>query len=121
MTHVLLVEDHARLRHILGQMLTAMGLKVTAAESGDHAVRLLATGLSPDVLLSDIRMPGGLDGLGLARWVQAHNPSMVILLQTGFAEISTSEFRILRKPVAPEQLLAAIEEGLRCCVEVPAK
>jgi DNA-binding NtrC family response regulator len=106
--HILLVEDHAMLRGIMEQTLVAAGLRVTVAESGDRAAELLDGGVAPDVLLSDIRMRGRLNGQDLARWAQKRYPSMAILLQTGFGEVDGSEFRVLHKPFDPDQLLDAI-------------
>jgi two-component system cell cycle sensor histidine kinase/response regulator CckA len=109
--HVLLVEDHAMLRGIMEQTLVAAGLQVTVAESGDQAAVLLAAGAPPDVLLSDIRMRGKLNGKDLARWAKQRYPSMVILLQTGFGDIDDSDFRVLRKPFGPDVLLDAIRDA----------
>ena len=92
------------------QTLVAAGLRVTAAESGDQAAALLDGGVAPDVLLSDIRMRGRLNGQDLARWAQKRHPSMAILLQTGFGEVDACEFRVLHKPFDPDELLDAIRE-----------
>jgi DNA-binding NtrC family response regulator len=110
--HVLLVEDHAMLRGILEQTLVAAGLRVTVAETGDQAAALLDSGTSPDVLLSDIRMRGRLNGQDLARWAKQRYPSMAILLQTGFGDVDAGDYRVLRKPCYPDVLLNAIWEVL---------
>jgi DNA-binding NtrC family response regulator len=112
--HVLLVEDHAMLRGIMEQTLIAAGLRVTVAETGDQAAALLDAGARPDVLLSDIRMRGKLNGQDLARWVKQRYPSMVILLQTGFGEFDAGDFRVLRKPFGPSALLDAIRDVIEC-------
>jgi DNA-binding NtrC family response regulator len=110
--HILLVEDHAMLRRIMQQSLAAAGFQVTATETGDQAAALLESGARPQLLLSDIRIPGRLNGLELARWAQQRYPSMVILLQTGFANIDTGDFQVLRKPFDSDTLMAAIHEAL---------
>lgn len=106
--HVLLVEDHSRLRKILQFALESDGFRVTAVESADEAVALLANGTMADILLSDIRMPGRFDGLRLARWAREHRPEMAILLQTGFSDLDTGDFSLLRKPYPPEELSARL-------------
>lgn len=106
--HVLLVEDHARLRRILQWALESDGFRVTSAESADEAVALLEKGATVDILLSDIRMPGSIDGLQLARWVRDHHPGIAILLQTGFSDLDTGDFPLLRKPYPPEELSARL-------------
>ena len=117
--HVLLVEDHALLRRMLEQVLTDAGLRVTVAETADQAMTIFEGGLRPDLLLSDIRMPGQLSGLDLARWTRQRHPSLAILLQTGFADLDTGELRVLRKPFAPDMLLAAVRESLAGCTPEP--
>ena len=111
--HVLLVEDHALVRQFLSMVLSNADFRVTAAESGTHALELLEQGMQADMLLSDIRMPGSIDGIQLARWVRTHRPGMAILLQTGFSEGTAEEFRVLQKPYPPEVLLAAIRSELQ--------
>ena len=110
--HVLLVEDHAMLRGIMEQSLMTAGFRVTVAETGDRAAALLDGGIGPDVLLSDIRMRGTLNGLDLARWARERYPSLVILLQTGFGDVDGGDFPVLRKPFGPGVLLDAIRAAL---------
>jgi CheY-like chemotaxis protein len=111
--HILLVEDHAQLRKMIAMSLAAAGYRVTTAEDGDRARELLVAGAVADLLLSDIRMPGSMNGLQLAAWVREHRPAMAIILQTGFSELGTSEFTVLRKPYSPVELFAAIEATFR--------
>ena len=99
------------LRGIMEQTLMAAGIQVTVAESGDQAAALLAGGVRPDVLLSDIRMCGRMNGKDLARWAKQRYPSMVILLQTGFGDVDDSDFPVLRKPFGPDVLLDAIRDA----------
>jgi DNA-binding NtrC family response regulator len=107
--HVLLVEDHKFLRAIMAQALNAAGFSVTAVETGDQAAAVLER-TRADVLLSDIRLPGTLGGVDLAIRAQQRDPSMAILLQTGFVPGDTSGYRVLRKPFGPDILVAAIKE-----------
>jgi CheY-like chemotaxis protein len=107
--HVLLVEDHVQLRGILEQVLRAHGYRVTAVESADGAVSALESGTTADVVLSDIRMPGRMNGLDLAHWVRAKRPQLAILLQTGFADVDTKDFPLLRKPFTPEELVDRLQ------------
>jgi DNA-binding response OmpR family regulator len=115
--HVLLVEDHSRLRKILQLALESDGFRVTAAESADAALALLERGAAADVLLSDIRMPGSIDGLQLARWARIHHTEMAILLQTGFSDLDTGDFPLLRKPYPPEELSARLRAIVGCVRE----
>jgi len=112
--HVLLVEDHSRLRKILQLALESDGFRVTAAQSADEALALLASGAAVDVLLTDIRMPGSIDGLQLARWARDQHAGMAILLQTGFSDLDTGDFPLLRKPYPPEELSAQLRAIVGC-------
>lgn len=109
---VLLVEDHALLRHSLTRMLQVIGYAVEAVGSGDEALLRLEAGLEVDVVLSDIRMPGKTNGVALARWLREHRPQVPVLLQTGYAEFDTNGFAVLRKPFDGTELERALERLL---------
>jgi CheY-like chemotaxis protein len=68
-----------------------------------------------DLLLTDVVMPDGLDGLELARLVRAKLPALPIILLTGHDDALPKEdaFRILRKPLPVEQLAQALGSALR--------
>ena len=72
---VLVVEDEAPLRTLHQRLLKRIGAVTTLAENGDMAVRLLAN-QSFDVVISDVRMPGSIDGFALWAWLQANQPEM---------------------------------------------
>ena len=105
---VLLVEDHALLRVILSRAIAELGCRVIAAGNGDEALRLLTSGVVPDLVLSDLRMPGEISGMDLARWLLARHPNLPVLLQTGYADVDTAGFAVLRKPFTGEQLTTAL-------------
>lgn len=106
---ILLVEDNTVVREFAVEMLKELGCQVSAAENGTTALEMLAEEL-PDVMLSDIVMPG-MSGLELARIVRGKHPGLPILLATGYSdEIANShcEFQVLSKPYAAETVI----EGL---------
>jgi signal transduction histidine kinase len=104
----LLVEDNDRLRRVLELSLAEIGFVVRSAPSGDVAREMLGQGDPPDLLFSDIRMPGQLNGVQLATWAADHCPGMRVLLQTGYAEEDAGRFAVLRKPFTAEELIGAI-------------
>lgn len=108
----LIVEDHAPLRELLARTLSVAGITVSVADSADEAMRMLSLGGTIDVLLSDVRMPGCLDGLELCRWVHRRYPTVSILLQTAYSQAGTGDFRYIQKPFSPEELIAALRENL---------
>lgn len=107
--HVLLVEDHAQLRSILARVLKERGYLVTAVGNADEAVAAFEKEGVPDILFSDVRMPGRWSGVELAEWVGQTHPQVKILLQTGYAGSPTGRFKVLLKPFADTELLEAID------------
>jgi len=80
---VLIVDDEPAIRGFLYDYLTECGFNPLAVESADAAVKLLEKGLAIDLVFSDVRMPGTMDGFDLARWVMIHRPGLPILLASG--------------------------------------
>ena len=115
-TSVLLVEDNDDVAAALQPVLEACGCTVTRLDRARAAQQWLAEqAVLPDLLLSDVVMPGDLDGLGLAQYVRATYPGIRILLMTGYAEqidaIAAQRFEILPKPCDAQALSAAIARG----------
>jgi signal transduction histidine kinase/ActR/RegA family two-component response regulator len=112
---VLLVEDDEGLGDVTAALLMAHGAKVLRAGHVEAAQRLLANGAaSPDVVLSDIVMPGSQDGVALARQLREQRPALPVVLITGFSKtaIAEGEFTVLRKPCPPAELLAALQAAV---------
>jgi len=91
------------------------GYAVLVAEDGEHAVAL-AVSAAPDLLVSDLVMPGKVSGLTLALWVRRERPSLPVLLATGHsAELRGARehgFSVLQKPVDPDTLIDAVRAAL---------
>ena len=111
--NLLLVENHGPLRSFWSEQLGELGFTVTTAESGDRAQTVIQSGTRVDVLFSDIRMPGHLDGLQLARWVRQHYPWILVVLQTGSLDDLPKEFLVLRKPFTASDFLRCLQEALQ--------
>lgn len=105
---LLLVEDHGLLRRVLAGTLKDAGFRVVEAASGDEALAILQQGLRPGIIVSDVRMPGSLNGLELAREARQIMPGIPVLLTTGYNELSAHEFPMIPKPYTPEELLGCI-------------
>ncbi len=97
---VLLVEDNQHVRDMTVDYLREHNFTVRHADSGDEAVELLQNGYVPDIMFSDILMPGKLDGFALASLVRKEYPSVRILLTSGWTndEKRNEGFEILAKP-----------------------
>jgi PAS domain S-box-containing protein len=114
---VLVVEDNAPLRRIVCRQLRALNYRVIEAGNAKDGLALLE-GEAVDLLMTDVIMPGGMDGFGLARIATARWPGLKVLLTSGFpgaklAEISPSmSFRLLIKPYRKEDLALMMREVL---------
>lgn len=117
---IFVVEDEARVRKLAKQYLTASGYTVIEAETGDVALAAIRSGMMPDVLFSDIALPGMLDGYGLACLVAQDYPDIKVLLTTGadtekLAEnglVDTDRFALLRKPYSAVRLARVVKRLL---------
>jgi two-component system, NtrC family, sensor kinase len=110
---VLVVDDNKAVAESSRALLEQLGYVVTVAESADEALDVLASGkCKPAIVLSDIVMPGPMDGIALARVLRQRYPRIGVLLATGFSRDDSdalqAEFRILRKPYSMREL----QEGI---------
>lgn len=113
---LLVVEDHAPLLRIIARSLQQAGYEVATARNGEEALLLLAE-LIPDLVVSDIVMPG-MDGYGLAEHIRA-NPRTDLIPVIFLTAKDTRADRIkgsrvgvdayITKPFEPEELVAAIQ------------
>ncbi|MBS0641343.1 MAG: response regulator [Proteobacteria bacterium] len=90
--------------------------EVIEASSADEAIALLQSGPPMDLVLSDVVMPGTMNGFGLVQWLRQHFPLVPAILITGYyPELRSpgSELPpILRKPFSLERLLGLIVDTL---------
>lgn len=107
---VLLTEDNEALGDVTAALLESMGAQVERAAHAAQALERLEHGPAVDVLLTDVAMPGPLDGLGLARAVRRRWPGVRVVLISahGDALAGADNFPVLRKPCAPAVLMAAL-------------
>ena len=84
-SHILLVEDEPLQRELMAESLSSAGYEVTATRTGDEAAILLADRDRFDALLTDIAIPGRIDGIGLAEHARQVHPDLPILFVSGWA------------------------------------
>lgn len=80
---VLVVEDEIVVRALLADELRAAALTVVEAANADEAWAYLQSGGHADLMLSDVRMPGSMDGIELRRRVRAEFPGIKIVITSG--------------------------------------
>jgi signal transduction histidine kinase len=116
---VLLVEDDANVRTVIRRQLTDIGHMVMEAPAGDEALAIIDDVPELSVLVSDIVMPGAMDGRRLAQLAKQRRPGLRVVLITGYADGLDMQggryrsFALLRKPCSNEELAAAIETAPR--------
>jgi len=114
---VLLVEDDAAVRALTRRMLASLGHAVTAASSGAEALGLLEVAdRLPDVLITDVRMPG-IQGLELARRLRDRRPGLPVVFISGFSaelgdHVTITGAQVLDKPFDLRRLEAAINAAV---------
>jgi two-component system, response regulator PdtaR len=110
LARILVVEDEVLTRLALAEDLRDAGYSVVEASNADEAMAYLNTGSQIDLVFSDIRMPGSMDGLELARRLDVERPTLpVILSSAGTEGIAT----FVAKPYRMEQVLSIISKILR--------
>ncbi len=83
---VLLVEDEAILRYLAAEALRDKGLEVIEASTGDEAAVLLVDPDRIDMIFTDVRMPGLMDGIDMARRARELHPGIPIIVTSGYAD-----------------------------------
>jgi DNA-binding NtrC family response regulator len=115
---VLIVDDECELRLILGLGLRERGYKVIEADSVYAAKQLMREHPKVEVVICDVRMPGGPDGTELAVWLYRFMPQTILILTSGYFDRAEAEpgplvygYR-LPKPFRPSQAASLIERCL---------
>jgi CheY-like chemotaxis protein len=117
---VLLVEDEPSIREIVADTLQEAGYICIPAGNGSDAVRIIEANLYKfDLLLSDVRMPGDVNGFQVAEQFQARFPGMPVIVMSGHIDPETAAamtrdgFQVLVKPVRLPQILEVVARALR--------
>ena len=110
MPTVLIVEDEFLIRDMLREELEDAGYQVVLASDADHAIRLLEARQDIHLVFTDINMPGSMDGLKLATFVNDRWPPVHIIVTTGRAKPLSLPANVLfiPKPYLGSNVLAAM-------------
>ncbi len=115
---VLIVEDEDDVRDVTVSFVQALGYAALTARDGDEAIAILKTDTQVDLLLTDIVMPGSLDGFPLGRAATALRPWLKVLHVTGYANYlgtrppAVDRNAVIAKPYNKEQLRVRIAAQL---------
>ena len=110
---VLLVEDEAGVRAVAAEFLRELGYQVLEAEDGPAVLRMLRSGARMDILVTDVGLPGGMNGRQVAEIVRERRPGLPTLFVTGYAgEILAGQLaagmEVIGKPFALDALATKV-------------
>jgi CheY-like chemotaxis protein len=119
---VLVVEDDTDVRDLVAVQLEEMGFGSIIAASGPEALEILAAPETPEIelLLTDVVMPGGMNGIALVREARLRRPGLKALLTSGYmagqapgaTEAEVADLPLLSKPYQQADLARAIQDAL---------
>ncbi len=113
---VLVVEDDEEVAALVVDMMSQLGHRPTLVTTAAAALGALADGRPVDLMFTDVLMPGGMDGLALAREAGRRRPGLRVLLTTGYTGAGAAEapadLPLLRKPYRLDELAAMLERVL---------
>jgi CheY-like chemotaxis protein len=112
---VLIVEDESLVRDMIAEELRDAGFAVLEAGDGEAAASILASPDHIDILFTDIRLPGSLDGWEVARVARRARTALPVIYATGYtvdrmAEVPGAVF--LHKPYEPSTIVETIRKLL---------
>jgi signal transduction histidine kinase/CheY-like chemotaxis protein len=112
---VLVVDDEPTIRMLVTEVLVEQGYTVLEAGDGASALRLLGSGVAPDLLVTDVGLPGQMNGRQLADAAIARLPDLKVLFITGYAENAVigngqlaPHMALVTKPFAMDTLAAKV-------------
>lgn len=114
LTHILLVEDEPLTRALMAESLNGAGYEVTATCTGDEAAILLADRDRFDALLTDVTLPGSIDGIALAGHAREVHPRLPVLIVSGAAASQQRAAALdpptayMAKPIKMDSMLDAV-------------
>ncbi len=115
---ILLVDDEVNIRRMLGALLREEGMSVTEAANGNAAL-LMIKDVDPDVILLDLLMPPGPDGLETLVRLREQGRATPVIMMSGKAQLNDAvravklgAFQFLEKPLTPESVLVTVRAAL---------
>ena len=116
---ILVVEDNEGVRLTVVELLQQSGYTVLTAEDGDRAMQALQGGMQPDLIFTDVVMPGRVKSTDLADWARAQKPPVGVLFTSGHTRdilssnhLLSPDIHLLSKPYSPEALTQRVRSVL---------
>jgi len=115
---VWIIDDDRSIRWVLEKALGREGIPAKSFGSADEALSALGSGQKPQVLISDIRMPGS-SGLDLLRAVKANHPDLPVIIMTAYSDLDSAvaafqggAFEYLPKPFDVDQAVDLVRRAI---------
>lgn len=113
-TRILCVEDDPVVAETISSLLSALDARVVLVDSAGAAIEADFSAI--DLVLSDVMMPGSMDGIGLVNWLASRHPRLPVVLASGYlvdpGRLETVHVQFLRKPYTLAALAQAIASAL---------
>jgi two-component system nitrogen regulation response regulator NtrX len=114
---ILIIDDEANIRRMVGALLKSEGFEVSEAPNGNAGLLALPE-VQPDIILLDLMMPPGPDGLATLEQIRTKDSDIPVIMMSGKAQLADAvravqmgAFQFLEKPLAPESLLVAVRSA----------
>lgn len=116
---ILVVEDNEGVRLTVVELLQQSGYTVLTAEDGDRAMQALQNDVRPDLIFTDVVMPGRVKSTDLADWARVQHPPVAVLFTSGHTRdilssthLLSPDIHLLSKPYSPEALTQRVRSVL---------
>ena len=101
---VLVVEDEVLVRMAISQQLRECGYHVVEATNADEALTVLQKrSVTLHIVLSDVEMPGSMDGVALAKWIRKNRPDLKVILTGSVARAVNAAMKLCTSGPVPGQ------------------
>ena len=117
-SRILIVDDEANIRRMLGALLRAEGFEVAEAANGNAALLTLDE-VRPDLVFMDLMMPPGPDGIETLATLREKDAAVPVIMMSGKAQLTDAvravklgAFQFLEKPLGPEAVLVTLRSAL---------
>ncbi|HVL00898.1 MAG TPA: response regulator, partial [Dongiaceae bacterium] len=114
---VWIIDDDKSIRWVLEKALNQEGINTSSFETGDSALNKLRN-TQPDVIITDIRMPGT-DGLGLLAHIRDHHPDLPVIIMTAHSDLDSAvqsyqggAFEYLPKPFDLDDAVSLVKRAV---------
>ncbi len=113
---ILVVEDELLVRMMVGDSLRDAGFDVIEAFNADEAIAILHSGVVIDLMFSDVRMPGSMDGLGLLEYSRRMFPALPVIIASAHLlppdALAKGARHFLAKPFSCDHAVSIVQREL---------